>query len=103
MVTEAFYNLLSLPLFSSFSALSCGGFAERESPSLSLYNCPARPQTVLEMKLACREMTESTNTLQKHQLSQPVSPAAPVTEHHFSVSRVCLCLSAAVICHQHLL
>lgn len=76
----------------------------RVSPSLWFYNRPPRPQTVLEMELACRKMTDSADALQKHQHSSACITAGPVTERHLSgFMRVYLCLPAAVICHQHLL
>lgn len=95
-VSDSFFfiNVVLFPVFAWVLSLpSC-----RASPSLPPLQSPTdRPQ----MESACRTMTDSAGALQH---IQPELPAAAVTEHHFSgFTRVYVCLSAAAICHQHLL
>lgn len=87
------HSLLSAGTLCPFSSSSC------LSPSLCSYCRRPRPQMVLEVELACRKMRRG-----------PRSPSSAwitccsSAEHHLSgFIRVDLCLTAAGICHQHLL
>lgn len=55
------FNCLTEFSFASVLSLLChvGRFQRRASPSLRSYYRPPRPQTLLEMKLACRKVTDS--------------------------------------------